>query len=53
MFYCVMIHRRKKCVLLLSVEKSFKDTFLHTFRNTTHIVTQEVMLHNNLYTSRA
>ena len=49
----VITHRCKKHVLLLSVEKSFKDTFLHTFRNTTPIVTQEVMLRNNLYTSHA
>ena len=47
-----MTHRHKKHTLLLSVEKSFKDTFLHIFRNTTHIVTQEVTLRNNLYKSR-
>ena len=45
-------YKGKKYVLLLSVEESFVDTFLHIFKNTTHIVTQEVTLCNNLYTSR-
>ena len=52
-FYCVISYKGKKYVLLLSMEESFEDTFLHIFKNTTHIVTQEVTLRNNLYTSRA
>ncbi len=46
-------YKGKKYVLLLSVEESFEDTFRHPFKNTTHIVIQEVTLRNNLYTSRA
>ena len=49
----MVCHMHKKEVLLLCVEENLEETFLRTFRNATHTVTQEVTLQNNLYTKHA